>query len=101
MENFVRRRFRIEKEDVFDHDPTQGCPGCRAIIEGAKSVNHSEECRRRLEKIFTEAQDARMARQCERLTREDERIEGDNRDVPIMNEVNDGSNDKTPGADGV
>lgn len=44
-----RRRLYIRREDVHKHGATQGCPGCRCILEERRTtVPHSESCRARI-----------------------------------------------------
>ena len=49
------RSFRITKEDVLLHDPTDSCPGCEHAVgpEGAvRTGGHNADCRRRFAEIF-------------------------------------------------
>jgi hypothetical protein len=45
-------RARLLKEDYLEHGFTQGCRGCRAIINKERSQTHSESCRMRMEKAL-------------------------------------------------
>jgi len=42
-------RVRLTKEDYFDHGFTNGCRGCKAIINKERAQAHSESCRTRME----------------------------------------------------
>jgi len=45
-------RARLLKEDYLEHGFTQGCRGCRAIINSERSQTHNESCRMRMEKAL-------------------------------------------------
>ena len=65
--DFVRRAFRIEKDDVRNHGPTPSCGGCRAAIAGGVARNHTAACRTRFEDIFITRNDPRIDRHVERF----------------------------------
>jgi hypothetical protein len=65
--DFVRRRFRIKKDDLEKFGYTTGCPGCRAVNRGTTAANHSEECRSRIAAELEKVGDARLERETERL----------------------------------
>ena len=65
----VPRRARITREDMRKMGFTVGCPGCRAINRGLPAVNHSEQCRARIEKELKDKGDDRVERVGERLKR--------------------------------
>ena len=51
-----KRSYNIYKEDVWEHDPTPGCPACAHAVgpEGAaRTGGHTVECRRKFEEIFS------------------------------------------------
>eukprot|EP00973_Karenia_brevis_P015697 2148001-Karenia_brevis.AAC.1 len=60
MEKYLKElKMRIEKrggnkDDVFKHTGTKGCPGCSAIRRKMALQPHSQECRRRFEEILRE-----------------------------------------------
>ncbi len=66
---YVKRRFRINKEDVLRRGMTPGCKGCSALNRGGQPVNHSEECRSRFQKELEEEGDERIEK--DRVKRED------------------------------
>ena len=43
------RSENIKQQDVPEHGPTSGCPGCRAATAGMTAQPHTEACRARLE----------------------------------------------------
>ena len=50
------RDFRIRKEDVLEHDPTPGCPGCTHAVGpegGVRTGGHHAQCRKRFAEIFS------------------------------------------------
>ena len=61
--NPMGQRVRIYKRDV------KNCPGCEAVVDKRKAENHSEECRARFVKIFSETEEGRK-----RLEQADERV---------------------------
>ncbi len=65
---FTRRRFRIQREDLETPGYTAGCPGCGAVNTGTTAANHSEECRKGLQKDSREVGDGRSPRETERLS---------------------------------
>jgi len=42
-------RMRLLKHDFLEHGFTEGCRGCRAILDGTEVKGHSEVCRKRME----------------------------------------------------
>ena len=44
-----RRRAQITLADTDEHGDTEGCKGCRAARRRERGIQHSEECRKRLE----------------------------------------------------
>ena len=46
----VPRKVYISKEDVETFGYTARCPGCVSILRGTARQQHSEQCRKRLEK---------------------------------------------------
>ena len=51
------RAFRISKDDVADHGATQGCAGCRAVINKSETRNHSKNCLEIIEHILKEIEE--------------------------------------------
>ena len=49
MRETMPRRMRFDMDDLEKHGFTVGCPGCKAKNRGETGVNHSEECRQRIE----------------------------------------------------
>ena len=65
------RAFQIKKKDVEAYGPTEGCPGCRALMgPGHFRAKHSEECRRRMHEELNKSDSgkARVRRPDERIT---------------------------------
>ena len=58
----VPRRMFIRKEDVEEHGYTVRCPGCVSILRGTARQEHTEVCRRRLEKELGGTDRAKQAR---------------------------------------
>lgn len=59
--------FKIYREDVITHGPTEGCPGCNAVIRGhAFKAEHTPECRVRFQDILS--QDEYVKARIERAT---------------------------------
>ena len=46
----VPRRFYITKEDLDCHGYSKGCPGCISVLRRTARQQHTDECRKRLEK---------------------------------------------------
>ena len=69
---FIVRRMRITREFIRKAGFTIGCPGCRAVNRGQSAVNHSEECRKRIEDKFREEGNATILRADERIRERDE-----------------------------
>jgi len=65
-DEYVPRRFRIQKGDLQAYGYTTGCPGCRAANRGMPAVGHSEECRRRIQRELEQAGDQRIERESAR-----------------------------------
>ena len=67
-----RRRARINKQDLLKHGFTEGCLGCRAMIQGGEPRNHTEACRSRVEEAMqaTSEGKARVQQAKERLDME-------------------------------
>ena len=43
------RSWRIMKSDIIEHGPTEGCPGCKAIVRGSLiRAGHTDQCRQRI-----------------------------------------------------
>ena len=63
----IPRRMRFDADDLDKYGYTFGCPGCRAKNRGDIAVNHSEECRRRIEEKIREADPERYMRTLGRL----------------------------------
>ena len=61
------RRMRFDADDFDKYGYTIGCPGCRAKNRGDISVNHSEECRQRIEQEIREDDPERYNRALGRL----------------------------------
>ena len=53
------RRMYIQRKDIARYGATAGCEGCKAAVRGGEARNHTEECRRRIEKAMQEAKDSR------------------------------------------
>ena len=69
-EQATARQFKIYKNDIHEHGPTEGCKGCKAIARGGRD-GHSEGCRKRFKEIIEkheEGQD-RIARTEDRMVR--------------------------------
>ena len=62
-DEYVPRRFRIQKSDLQKFGYTAGCPGCRAANRGLTAMGHSEECRRRIQEELERVGDARIERE--------------------------------------
>ena len=62
-DEYVPRRFRIQKSDLEKHGYTAGCPGCRAANRGLQATAHSEGCRARIQKELEAAGDERLERE--------------------------------------
>ena len=45
----VPRRMRLDMDDLERYGYTLGCAGCKAKNGGEVGVNHSKDCRRRIE----------------------------------------------------
>ena len=80
------KEFRIERQDVFDNNPTVGCPGCNNVITGGIARNHNKKCRERFEKIFVDKGDPKLLRQAKRFMADGEarEIKKDDREIPEM-----------------
>ena len=50
------KRMYIRKRDVLEHGMTEGCPGCNAIKNNKKSMNHTDACRQRIEAKISESE---------------------------------------------
>ena len=44
--------MRLKRDDFIEKGFTEGCPGCKAILEGGPVRGHSEACRRRMEDLL-------------------------------------------------
>ena len=62
------RRLYIKKADVKKYGATVDCPGCRAVVRGGDSRNHTETCRKRLEECIKLNEKDRWKRTDERIT---------------------------------
>ena len=64
----------ITRHDVQTrYGPTAGCRGCEYALTGLPgNRGHSEECRERFEKLWLEHGDERIAREAERLARQED-----------------------------
>ena len=61
------------KADVETHGPTEGCPGCQAIVRGsAQKSGHSHQCRLRMQDLIMSDDygRARIERAAERMQQE-------------------------------
>ena len=65
-DEYVPRRFRIQKGDLEKFGYTAGCLGCRAANRGLPATGHSEECRRGIQEGLEQAGDARIERETAR-----------------------------------
>ena len=68
------RNWKIYKQDVLDHGPIEGCPGCRAVIRGSiAKAGHSHQCRLRMLDLLNESAHgkARIERSSARKEEED------------------------------
>ena len=45
-------RIRLKSDDFIERGFTEGCNGCKAILDGGPVRGHSEACRRRLEELL-------------------------------------------------
>ena len=44
---------KISQKDILEHGPTEGCWGCRAIVQGhSRHAAHSAECRVRIQDLL-------------------------------------------------
>ena len=64
------RRLYITPEDVRNAGMTLGCPGCRALSRGGKSMNHWESCRTRIEEYIQRNDEERYNRAIDRMGKE-------------------------------
>jgi hypothetical protein len=99
----VPRRMFIRKEDVEEHGYTVRCPGCVSILRGTARQEHTEVCRRRLEKELGGTDRAKQARKkvddyVEKKMAEDEEARKKRIDEKKMKNVN--VDDKTAGDHG-
>ena len=68
-------RMRLKRDDFIEKGVTDGCLGCKAIIEGSGARRHTEACRTRMEEIMrniSEGQDClerQQVRENEHLSR--------------------------------
>ena len=53
VDDWAPKRLMIRRTDVEKYGETEGCAGCRAILEGRRQ-NHTEQCRVRLEEKMRE-----------------------------------------------
>ena len=58
----VPRKVYISREDVEVHGYTAKCPGCVSILRGTARQQHSDECRKRLEKELAGTEKAKKAK---------------------------------------
>ena len=65
-----RRRARIHKEDYLKHGFTEGCLGCRALIQGGDTRPHNPACRDRMEEELKKTPEGRA-----RIQKGQERID--------------------------
>ena len=56
------RNFKISKDDLTQHGYTQGCPGCRSVLQGAAQKQHTGACRTRMEKAMQDNAKVKRAR---------------------------------------
>lgn len=68
------RRLYVRTKDVEKHGPSEGCPGCRALLRGGKTQTHSETCRKRIAKALEDGGEAEVRLKAQRR-REDEFFE--------------------------
>ena len=99
----VPRRMFIRKEDVEEHGYTVRCPGCVSILRGTARQEHTEVCRRRLEKELGGTDRAKQARKkvddyVEKKMAEDEEARKKRIDEKKMK--NDNVDDNTAGEHG-
>ena len=66
-------RMKLLRDDFFEHGFTEGCKGCRAIINKAAAQAHTERCRQRVEKLIIES-DNGASRKRKAVERENEWI---------------------------
>jgi hypothetical protein len=97
-------RLRLLKQDFLDHGFTEGCRGCRAILDGTEVKGHSEVCRKRMETKIQESEEGKLRkrkvfdRECEWMADKFQRGEdtaypsaskpdtsGDQRPDPVQN----------------
>ena len=45
-------RMRLKRDDLIERGFTEGCNGCKAILDGRLLRGHSEACRRRMEDLL-------------------------------------------------
>ena len=57
---YVPRRFRINKNDVESIGFTPMCLGCKALARNQSAINHSEDCRVRVEDWLRSRGDPRV-----------------------------------------
>jgi hypothetical protein len=68
-DEYIPRRFRIQKGDLQKFGFTAGCPGCRAANRGLPATGHSEECRRRIQEELEKSGDSRIERESVRANK--------------------------------
>ncbi len=64
---FMRRRFRINMEDLAMSGHTAGNPGSSAANRGTTAVSHAEDCRARIVEEVEKVGDEGLEREKERL----------------------------------
>ena len=80
------RRMYIQRKDVEKYGATEGCEGCKAAVRGGESRNHTEECRKRIEKAMRDAKDIKWERTNSKLAKKIEEG-GDNKKREVEGEV--------------
>ena len=54
------RRLYMNKADTMKYGLTEGCLGCRCLVEGKRAQGHSERCRVRLEAEIAKTEEGRI-----------------------------------------
>ena len=69
-------RMRLKRDDFIEKGFTDGCLGCKAILEGRGARGHTEACRRRMEELMRNTQEGqdRLKRQTDRENEYLERV---------------------------
>ena len=61
------RKANITKENIRKAGYFEGCHGCRAMGLDVRPQGHSQECRKRIDEVWTMEKDDRVTRQDARI----------------------------------